>query len=38
MMTGCSWGLFAGIFRDKSMADKLMNIPSDDKQNYPSVD
>ena len=27
-----------GIYRDKTMADKLMNIPNDDKQNHPSED
>ena len=24
-----------GIYRDKTMADKLMHIPNDDEQNYP---
>ena len=34
-MTGCSWVCLQGFFSYKTMADKLMNIPSDDTQNYP---
>ena len=26
-----------GIYRDKTMTDKLMYLPNDDTQNYPSV-
>ena len=28
-------GLAPGIWKDKTVADKLMYIPNDDKQNYP---
>ena len=27
--------IITGILRDKTMADKLLYIPNDDKQNYP---
>ena len=27
--------IYVGIITDKTMADKLMYIPSDDTQNYP---
>ena len=28
----------SGILRDKTIDDKLIYIPNDDKQNHPSVD
>ena len=30
--------VFAGMYRDKTMNDKLMYIPNDDKQNYHICD
>ena len=36
MIQGNRWlGLDTGFQRDKTMVDKLMYIPNDDKQNYP---